>query len=191
MIRPSKSIVVLTAGLAIVATFFGCSAGAVVTEPPDATMLAPSPTVAASSMPPDAVPPVSDDVTPVSMSHPTVAAADVFEKCQIGNADEGLPITFEMVTGMGELASASEVLRYAPLTGREPLLDVKGPVWIVQVKGDVFQRGGEIWTDPTCMVTAERFGWFATGPVTTPTGDVVQPEPPNVEPDLALPSLQP
>jgi hypothetical protein len=127
----------------------------------------------------------------VSIARPSAGAVDVFQKCQIGKPDEGEPVTFDMVTGMGEVASASEVLRYAPLTGREPLLQVEGPIWIVQVKGSVYQRGGETWTDPTCMVTKERFGWFATGPVTLETGEVIQPEEPKVQPDLALPSLLP
>ena len=190
MMSTRKLVARLVVGLALVWTVYACSVGAVVTEPPR-DLVTPEPTGATASDFSVAAPPVGGDVTPVSMTHPTAAAADAFGKCQIGKADEGQPVTLDMVTGMGELPSPSEVLRSAPLTGREPLLDVDGPVWIVQVKGDVYQRGGETWTDPTCLVTRERFGWFATGPVTLPTGEVVQPEEPKVQPDLALPSLLP
>ena len=188
--RSTKSVARLVAGAAFLGTVWGCSVGAVVTEPPNDGPT-PEPTVAASSEPPLAPSQTTDGITPISMTQPTAAAADVFAKCQIGKSGEGQPITFEMVTGMGEIPYAKDVLRYAPLTGREPLLDDDGPVWIVQVRGDVYQRGGETWTDPTCVVTKQRSGWLATGPVTLPTGDVVQPEEPKVQPDLALPPLLP
>jgi hypothetical protein len=80
-----------------------------------------------------------------------------------------------------------------PLTGREPQLSEPGPAWIVTVHADIVQpAGNEIWTDPTCVVTGEESGWWATGPVTdTATGKVkpstIQLQPP----DRRIPPLAP
>ena len=50
----------------------------------------------------------------------------------------------------------------------------------------------EVWTDPTCVVTENDSGYFATGPVTnTATGKVLQPEAPAVPPDRTVPPLAP
>lgn len=108
-------------------------------------------------------------------------------KCHIGDM-----IVADKVAGMGLLPSAPDILRYVPLTGREPQLKEPGPVWVIQIRGDVQQRGDEIWTDPTCVVTATDSGYFATGPVTDLTsGKVTPPETPAVLPDQALPPLAP
>ena len=123
----------------------------------------------------------------VSRSAPTAAAADALAKCHIGDM-----IPASEVSGMAQLGAASEITRYVPLTGREPQLRDAGAVWVIQVHGDVQEPGGEVWTDPTCVVTQNDFGWFATGPARkTATGSVVQPERPPVPPDLALPTLAP
>lgn len=160
-----------------------CGANIVVTQPPSAPER-----TASTQVETQATLPVDPNITPVSKSHPDADAANAFAKCQIGVA---LPVSTGQVSGMGRLASAERLLDYVPLTGREPELNATGPIWIIQVTGDIPQRGGEVWTDPTCVVTSSRSGWYATGPVTLSTGNVVLPEPPAVPPRLALPSPAP
>jgi len=94
---------------------------------------------------------------------------------------------------MAELSTASDLPHYAPFTGREPQLKAAGPVWVIQIHGDVPEpQLGEIWTDPVCVVTSTDFGYFATGIVTkTATGETFKPEQPPSAPDRALPSLAP
>jgi hypothetical protein len=164
--------------------FVGCVAGAVVTEPPPGTT-APT-TKPAETAPAQPVDP-GRELAAVSASHPTAAAADAMAKCHIGDM-----IVIEKVAGMAELPTAADLLHYVPLTGREPQLKEAGPVWVIQIKGDVQQMGSEIWTNPICVVTGSDHGYFATGPVAnTATGKTVQPEAPAVAPDRTLPPLAP
>ena len=160
----------------------GCSGvAAPVTEPPgpDATTPAPTPTIDTSTAPP------LTPVPPVSASKPRAGAADAFAKCHIGDM-----ILISRVSGMGQIASAKNLPHYIPLGGGAPLLGDGGPGWVIQIRGDVPQPGGEVWTDPTCVVTQSDFGWFATGPVTnTATGKVVTPKLPVSVPDATLPPL--
>jgi hypothetical protein len=164
--------------------FAGCSGvAAPVTDAPasPATLPSPTPTIETSTAPP------LTSVAPVSASKPSAGAADAFAKCHIGDL-----ILIGRVTGMGQIASAKNLAHYVPLTGREPQLAEDGPAWIIQIRGDVPQPGGEVWTDPTCVVTQSEFGYFATGPVrNTATGKVVTPEPPTTPPDTKLPPLAP
>jgi hypothetical protein len=161
----------------------GCStSGAVVTEPPEPW---PS-TVAATSAATDGLP-IDLSLDAVSASAPTTKAASVLAACHVGDM-----ITIDKVSGMAELPSAVDLPHFVPVTGREPQLKASGTVWVVQIRGDVQQRGNEIWTDPTCVVTSDDAGYFATGPVTnTATGKTIQPEAPPTPPDRALPSLAP
>jgi hypothetical protein len=111
----------------------------------------------------------------------------VFGKCHIG---EAIPI--DEIAGMAKLPAVSDLTHYVGLTGREPQLKEPGPVWVIQIKGDVPQLNGEIWTDPICFVSNSDFGYFATGPITNPTtGKTTQPEAPAVAPDRKLPPLAP
>jgi hypothetical protein len=161
----------------------GCStAGAVVTEPPD-----PKPsTVAVRPAATDSLP-IDLSLDAVSASAPTTEAAGVLAACHVGDM-----ITIDKVSGMAELPSAVDLPHFVPFTGREPQLKASGTVWVVQIRGDVQQRGNEIWTNPTCVVTSDDAGYFATGPVTnTATGKTIQPEAPPTSPDRALPSLAP
>jgi hypothetical protein len=145
----------------------------------------PKPTTLASIVPIPTSP--SGDLPPVSISHPSAGAKDAFAKCHIGDM-----ILIEKVAGMAQVPSAKDVVRYVPLTGREPQLKEDGPAWVIQIKGEVQQRGSEIWIDPTCVVTAGDFGFYATGPVkNTSTGDVMTPEEPSTPPDRTLPPLVP
>lgn len=161
-----------------------CVTGSVVTEPPSATS-APTTKPAATAVAQPVDP--GQALEAVSASHPSADAADAMAKCHIGDM-----IVIEKVAGMAELPTASDILHYVPLTGREPQLEESGPVWVIQIKGDVQELGGEIWTNPTCVVTQLDFGYFATGPVTnTATGKTIQPEAPAVAPDRTLPPLAP
>ena len=126
-------------------------------------------------------------ISPVSISNPNRGAKDAFEKCHIGDM-----IPIEMVAGMGQVALAKDLLHYVPLTGREPPSQEESPAWVIQIQGEVQQRGNEIWIDPTCIVTANDFGFYATGPVAnTQTGEVLEPEPPSKPRDRTLPPLVP
>lgn len=133
--------------------------------------------------------PAPGELVPISASNPSVEAAAVFQKCHVGATDM---FSVEQVIGMGEIPSATELVHYVPLTGREPQLADPGPFWVVQLDADVTQPGGEVWTDPTCVVTTKDFGFFATGPVkNASTGAVYTPLPPAVAPDRTLPPLVP
>lgn len=170
---------VLSAGLV------GCVAsGAVVTEPPTST----SPTnPPVASFAPIATPDSgAPSLAAVSAAHPSAEAAAVLTTCRIG---EFIPI--KEVAGMAKLPAASDLPHYVPLTGREPFLKEPGPLWVVQIKGDVPQRG-EIWTNPICFVTNSDFGMVGTGPITNlATGRTTEPEAPAVAPDRSLPALAP
>jgi hypothetical protein len=108
-------------------------------------------------------------------------------KCHIGDM-----ITLDRVVGMGEVPTPSELWHYVPLTGREPLLQETGSVWVIQITGDLYQPGGgDVWQDPTCVVTRGDFGWFATGPVRSADGKVFEPVQPERQPDRRLPPLAP
>jgi hypothetical protein len=160
----------------------GCSGMATpVTEPPGSPATSPTPTIDTSTAPP------LTQVAPVSASKPSAGAADAFAKCHIGDM-----ILISRVTGMGQIASAKNLAHYLPLTGREPQLEEAGPAWMIQIRGDVPQPGGEVWTAPTCVVTRGEFGWFATGPVRdTKTGQVLTSKLPASTPDATLPALAP
>jgi hypothetical protein len=185
-----NNVIVLSA---LAAALAGCvSAGAVVTEPPNSTTSPTNPPVA--SLAPVATPDSgAPSLVAVSASHPGAEAAAVFATCRIG---EFIPIN--EVAGMAKLPAASDLTHYVPLTGREPLLKEPGPLWVIQIKGDVPQKGGgspspgEIWTNPICFVTNSDFGYMGTGPITnTTTGKTTQPEAPAVAPDRKLPPLAP
>jgi hypothetical protein len=166
--------------------FLGCVAGAVVTDPPAATTT-PTPTTKPSETAPTQPVGSGQELAAVSASLPTAAAADAMAKCHIRDM-----IEIGKVAGMAQLPNAAELLRYVPLTGREPQLKEAGPVWVIQIKGDVQEMGGEVWTNPICVVTESDFGYFATGPVTnTSTGKTTQPEAPAAAPDRTLPPLAP
>ena len=167
-----------------VITIAGCSGvAAPVTQAPGsvATMPTPACTIETSTAPP------LTEVAPVSASKPSADAAEAFAKCHIGDM-----ILISRVTGMGQIASAKNLAHYIPLTGREPQLKEDGPAWVIQIRGDVPQPGGEVWTDPTCVVTQSEFGYFGTGPVRdTATGKVLTPKLPRTSPDATLPPLAP
>ena len=178
----------------VIAALIGCvSSGAVVTEPPNSIEPPTNPPVA--SLAPVTTPEGgAPTLVAVSASHPSAEAAAVFALCRVG---EWIPL--DEVAGMAKLPAATDLARYVPLTGREPLLEEPGPLWVIQIHGDLTQLGGaspspggEIWTNPICFVATSDSGLLATGPVTDPiTGKTRQPEPPAVAPDRQLPPLAP
>jgi hypothetical protein len=108
-------------------------------------------------------------------------------KCHIGDM-----VPIEKVIGMGQISSAKDLYRYIPLTGREPQLREEGPAWIIQMLAELPQPGSnEVWIDPTCVVTQDDFGYFATAPVRNATGTLLTPEAPAIPPDRKLPPLAP
>ena len=136
-------------------------------------------------------------IAPVSATKPSADAAAALAQCQIGK--EGI-YSIEQVAGMGKIARPADVLRYVPLTGKEPILrTTSGPVWVIQFRGDIpqFYPNGvvETWTDPICVVTPEDAGFLAVGPVKNEsTGESwpgVTPPPGKAPPDLTLPPLAP
>jgi hypothetical protein len=154
----------------------------------------PSPDVSAVASSPPVAQPTADDIPAGvlqvgSVLRPTPEQAEVLVKCQVG---DGMPIDPKQVIGMAELADGAEITHFVPLSGREPQLKDPDPVWVVQVSGEIPQLGGEVWVDPTCVVTRDVFGYFATGPVRNPdSGEQTSPEPPRDAPDRVLPTPQP
>ena len=126
------------------------------------------------------------DLSPVSISNPNQGAKDAIAKCHIGDQ-----FSTEQVAGMGQVPSTKDLFHYVPLTGREPEFTSDRPAWVIQFRGDIPMRTGH-WTDPVCIVTADSFGYYATGPSKDYGSDVVQtPEPPPTPPDRSLPPLIP
>jgi hypothetical protein len=134
--------------------------------------------------------PAAPDLQQVSASNPGSQALGVLGLCQIG---AGYLVSLDRVVGMAKLPTAADIVHYVPLSGHEPQLRDPGPAWVVQLRGDIPQpKIGEIWTDPTCVVTTTDSGYFATGLVTkTNTGQTFTPEPPVMVPDRTLPPLAP
>jgi hypothetical protein len=190
MMRTAALVVLSILTVAVI----GCvSSGAVVTEPPTSTT---SPTNPPVVSPAPVVTPDGDGpaLVAVSASRPSAEAAAVFATCRIGDF-----VPINQVAGMAKLPAASDLPHYVPLSGREPELKESGPVWVIQIKGDVTQQGrgspspgGEIWTNPVCFVTNSDAGYLATGPITDlASGKTTQPEPPAVPPGRGLPPLAP
>jgi hypothetical protein len=162
----------------------GCSTSGHPAEDPQPTTKAPQVT------PGPTIAPGADDggVVPVSLSNLSADAQVALERCLVDPSSAS-----KSVDSMGLVGQARDVPRYVPLTGLEPEIQTTAPAWVVQLKGEFPQlRGGEIWTDPVCVVIGETFGLYATGPVTDmATGKSVAPMAPESPPDLVLPKLQP
>lgn len=142
--RPLRGMVALF-GLAVVVA--SCVAPAAAQDPsvnPEATLSA------AAAEPELPVAPVDPDLTPVSLSHLSVAAKAAFDLCV-------LPDQAPAVVGMALLPSARDVRKYMLTNGNEPELQDDVPVWVVQLKGPVTYRFGTVF-HPLCVVKGgERF----------------------------------
>lgn len=124
-----------------------------------------------------------------SVAHPTPEEVEILGKCQVGG---DLAIAPNQVTGMAKLSDGSEITHFIPLSGREPQLNDPEPVWLLTVHGDIPQFGGEVWVDPSCVVTRQTFGYFATGAIRNKeTGAETTPLPPVSQPDRSLPPPAP
>lgn len=172
------------ASVILVGCFSGAGAG---TEPGASATAQPTP-AASPTAEPSMVLAIDASIAAISASKPGAEAAAVLAQCNVGEQ-----ITIDKVTGMGKIASASDLARYVPLTGREPQLKERGPAWIVTVAAELPQPGStELWVNPTCVVTDGDAGYFATGPVKDlATGKTMTPEKPATPPDLRLPPLAP
>jgi hypothetical protein len=165
------------AGGALMLAACTAGGGAIVSTVPDQT---PTPSMAVIPTSP------TGDLSPVSISNPSRGAKDAFAKCHIGDQ-----FSVEQVAGMGQVPSTTDLFHYVPLTGREPEFKSDGPAWVIQFRGDIPMRS-ESWTDPVCIVTADYFGYYATGPSKDyKTGKVAMPEPPPTPPDRSFPPLIP
>ena len=121
----------------------------------------------------------------VTITNPDASVQAVFEKCQI---DFGVPKS--EIVGMGMIGEPTDLPRFVALTGREPQLSDQGPTWVIQIHGEMRTPAGELWTDPTCVVTANDSGWYATGPVMNVADrTITTPLPATRSPDLGLPAL--
>lgn len=165
-----------------------CSRGAGAPTEPGASATAQPASVTSPTAEPTAALAIDASIAPISASKPGAEAAAVLARCNVGEQ-----IAIDKVTGMGKIASASDLARYVPLTGREPQLKEGGPAWIVTVAAELPQPGStELWVDPTCVVTDGDAGYFATGPVKDlATGTTMTPEKPATPPDLRVPPLAP
>lgn len=109
------------------------------------------------------------------------------EFCRVGVLGE------DAIAGMGRIGSATLTHDYATLTGLEPELQVDGPAWVIQFRGDVMQLRpvGEVWVDPICVVIDGSGGFYATGGYRTADGALRTPAPVDVPPRYSLPPLDP
>jgi hypothetical protein len=104
--------------------------------------------------------PVDQSIEPVSLSNPSLDAAEALEICHVLDL-HGV----EKVSGMGRIEDAQAVL-YAALTGKEPEIDTDAPAWLITFRGEVpMPTLHEMWIDPTCVVVNHDGGIYATGPV--------------------------
>lgn len=182
--RKALYVACILASVALVA----CSRGPGAPTSPDASTTAQAAFSVSPTVDPTPALAVDTSIEPVSASKPGAEAAAVLARCNVGEQ-----ISIGKVTGMGKIPSASDLVRYVPLTGREPQLKETGPAWIVTVAAELPQPGStELWINPTCVVTDSDAGYFATGPVEDlATGKTMTPEEPATPPDLRVPPLAP
>jgi hypothetical protein len=130
--------------------------------------------------------PVDPSVEPVSRSHPGRGAEQAMSVCNVETLGVGA------IAGMGLIERAEDARDYAPLTGREPVLESAEPAWIIQFRGEIPQYlAGETWIDPVCIVVGEFGGFYATGPVVLTDGRLQTPLPVTNPPRYSLPPLAP
>ena len=162
---------------------------------PASTGTAPSPTAAAaiaSQAPGETSPPaagelpVDPSIAPISIKNHSAEADKAFAACSV--AQYG----YETVAGMGLLPSAADLPKYAPFSGKEPQLELPGPVYLVQFKGDIaMPKSGETWVDPVCIRADGDQGYFAVNGIKDANGKFIAPLPPATPPSLSLPPLEP
>jgi hypothetical protein len=118
------------------------------------------------------------DVTPVSLSAPSPAAAAGIRLCLVRS-------WATQVAGIGIIDHARLLPYYVPLTGQEPEIQNDSPAFVVQFSGTIplpviggrgSGRGGPI-IDPLCVVLKGLPIWFATGPWMDSNGHIETPKP--------------
>lgn len=181
---------ILVAGILVLASLAGCTArpasdSTAVTAATATTTKSPLSSAGVTASPVLDLP-IDPSITPVSAKAPGGEAGEVLSECNIGDQ-----ILLSRVTGMGRIDSAGDLVRYVPLTGREPQLRDRGPAWIVTIDAEIPQPGSsEVWIDPTCVVTSSGSGYFATGPVKdASSGRITLPEAPATPPVFRVPPL--
>ena len=130
--------------------------------------------------------PVDPSIAAVSISsHPADAEA-AFVACNLRQ------VGLDHVAGMGLIPSASDMVKYAPLSGREPELRLPGPAWVVQLRGEIpMLLSGETWIDPICFASGAVSGYFAVGGAKDSSGAFHAPLAPATPPVYSLPPLDP
>lgn len=145
-----------------------------------------APAISSNAAPAAAGLPVDPSITPISIKNHSADAEKAFVACSL--AQYG----YESVAGMGLIPSAADLPKYAPFTGKEPQLQLPGPVWLVQFKGDIpMPKSGETWVDPVCIRADGDQGYFAVNGVKDANGKFIAPLPAETAPTLSLPALQP
>ena len=146
-----------------------------------------APAIAASSSPASAAAlPVDPSITPISIKNHSADAEKAFQACSL--AQYG----YETVAGMGLIPSAADLPKYAPFSGKEPQLELPGPVWLVQFQGDIpMPKAGETWVDPVCILAEGDQGYFAVNGVKDAAGKFRAPLPAATPPTMSLPPLLP
>lgn len=137
---------------------------------------------AAEPAAPGAARPVDTSLAAVSRSAPSDDARDALSLCGVDPASG-------QIAGMALVPSGAEVGKYAPMFGTEPELKTDRPVWVIQLKGEVFDRTGML-VDPTCVVVDGVPTTYIThGAIDN--GKRWTPPPVENPPTLALPPLAP
>lgn len=141
----------------------------------------------------DAIPgeslPIDPNMEAVSRSSPRPAASQALEACGF---DDFQQRPLSMVAGMGKAASGYAARDYAPLTGREPELMTQGPVWMIQLSGELTDPfTGEVSMDALCVSIDGQAGYYSIGDIVLSDGSIHTPRPVPDPPEYSLPSLAP
>jgi hypothetical protein len=125
-------------------------------------------------------------ITTISASDPEASLA--LELCEVTRYRD-------MLVGAAEVAHASDLPTYVPLTGQEPEIATESAAWVFAFRGDVplglltRTRGPLVAHDPTCVVIGADHYWFMTGGATLADGSDTTPLP--ASPAETLPPLEP
>ena len=143
-------------------------------------------------------PPIDATIASVSASSLSPDWATFLDACGIAHsqpANNGQGLGTKVISGIGVVAHAREIVKYAPL-GPAPEIQTDAPAWVITTHG-WFAVGlsdaanGIESLDPTCFAVAvpSNFLWASTGG--TRQGTKVQPPLAFPAATLRLPPLQP
>jgi hypothetical protein len=132
--------------------------------------------------------PIDPSITPVSRSQPSTDAKAAMTACGVFDNTIGMA----KVSGMGQIAHASDAIKYAPFVGTEPILQVSAPAYLIQFRGAIpIPLGHETATDPVCVYVDGEPQLYLTGGYAPDNGPIVTPLPAHGSPVFALPPLAP